>query len=125
MFWLVTYRCPNCRAVVGRGLEVNPAKLYVGKELVVCKCGAHTSTRKREWIHLPTKQRWSYFFSDGIAAMLITFPMLGAMEAFAEEKSVWMGVAKGLLVMVGVTALTWIVKAVIVYCSIKRCPEHK
>lgn len=109
---------------MSRGLELDPNKFYVGKEVIVCKCGTRTTGRKREWEHLTPPQKRAYFISEGMIAMLLVFPCLGAVEALLEGKSAWLGAGYGLLIALAITGVVWAVKAVVIHRSLQRCPRQ-
>ena len=122
----VTWKCPNC----GHVLELTLIKkLSLGPEFATCEaCGSTFRTRHTEWAHLTPRQRFEYFFTEDVVALLLLFPLFGypTSSAFDENAEFhWTGILWGLLLAAVVIALMWLIKTRSIRSSLQRCPEAK
>jgi hypothetical protein len=122
----VTWKCPNCGHALERTLI---KKLSLGPEFAACgSCGSTFRTRHKEWAHLTSRQRFEYFFTEDVVAILLLFPLFGIITSpvFSENSDFsWTGVIGGFLLAAVIIGLMWMLKTRSIRSSLLRCPEER
>ena len=122
----ITWKCPNCGHVLERTLI---KKLSLGPEFAICESCRNTfRTRRTEWAHLTPRQRFEYFFTEDVVAILLLFPLFGFLVSpvLSENSGFsWMGTFGGLALAAVIISLMWLLKTRSIRTSLHRCPEPK
>lgn len=122
----INWKCPNCGHVTERTII---KKLTLGPESAVCEaCGNAFRTHRTEWTHLTPKQRFEYFFTEDVVAILLLFPLFGFLVSpvFSDNMEFsWLGILGGLAVAAVIIGFMWLLKTSRIRASLRRCPEPK
>jgi hypothetical protein len=117
--------CPDCNQKWAEHLS-QANVIRVGREKFVCKCNKEWNTGNVEWAHLDKKQRKSYLLSSAEIGVILICTLVPPVFGYftgpgwraALEAGAW-----GFAVGFAFACILWMIKAVLIMVSLRRCPE--
>src|SRR5438105_8313270 len=119
------HNCPQCGAAFWCEPPPRTGELSVGKECHVCLCGSRIETGNREWVHLSSEERRTYFWSGSLAIPAVT-TVLAAIAGYLVRwyEPYWMMAvffgALGLITGFICSSFLWLRRGLRVWASLQR-----